>query len=651
MNLKSKPVLFVLMMFQLNTLKAQQPISIVSTDMPVVGNNIVTLKDTSPIGITPGVKGANIMWDFSSLTPDVRDTAKCMQPSATPYGSTFNSNSNLAITSNDTNYLFFNNSTQAFKITGGAIWIDTIQSTVATTFNPAADLYRFPTEYNGNFTGTYAFTQQISLNGTPIRVEYTSNYADTIDAWGIVQTPLGYYESLRQKRMERTRTIISAQIFPLVWTQVSDTRDTTTDYNWLAKETKLAVVDFEYDSNKVLSGVTYSNLAPKPIARFTYTNNGPTYQFTNTTYNTNGTTYSWNFGDGSATTSQTNPSHTYAQGGQYQVCLTATNSVGSSTYCETITVAAVCPTITANAASTNAACNTSDGTASVNPSGGATPYSYSWSNNATSASISNLAAGSYSVTITDNNGCSITATVNVSNAGAPTITVNNVDDVLCNGDNDGAISISVSGGATPYDYEWSNASTTDDITNLLAGTYTVSVTDDNNCLAVQTVTVSEPTLLQVSADNITNTTGGNSNGAIAITATGGTPSYSYDWSNGSTLEDISGLSCGNYGVTVRDDNGCTAIGTYFVDCSVSVIDMVENHFSIMPNPTTGKVFIEAATSNAYQIEVMNSMGVILHSENVFGNSTIDLTEQSKGIYFISITNANSDKIMKRIALQ
>jgi hypothetical protein len=168
---------------------------------------------------------------------------------------------------------------------------------------------------------------------------------------------------------------------------------------------------------------------------------------------------------------------------------------------------------------------------------------------------------------------------------------------------------------------------------------------------VQTVTVSEPSLLVVSADNITNTTGGNANGAIAITAAGGTPSYEYLWSTGATSEDLTGLSCGNYSVTVIDDNGCTATDTYLVDCSVSVIDMVENHFSIMPNPTTGKVFIEAAANNTYQVQVMNSMGAVLHSENVFGNSTIDLTEQAKGIYFISITNANNDKIMKRIALQ
>ena len=648
MNFKSNLVLFVLMMFQLSTLKAQQPISIISTHMPIAGNNIVSAIDTIPSGINPGANGVNQLWDFSNLAPNLLDTANWMLPSATAYNSTFGSNSNLAVTNNDTNYIFFSNTNASFRVTGAALWIDTLQSTVATTFTGTNNLYVFPTNYNGNFSNSYGFAQNVTIGTTPINITFNATYFDTIDSWGIVRTPYGYYEALRQKRVERSQTVVRA--FSVI--TVSDTRDTTIDFNFLAKESKGALVDFQYDSTGAINRISYSTQLPRPIARFTNTNNGATYQFTNTTYNTSGTTYSWNYGDGSATTSQTNPSHTYAQGGQYPVCLTATNSVGSSAaYCVTITVAAVCPTITANATSTNAACNSSDGTASVVPTGGASSYTYLWNNNATSANIINLAAGSYTVTITDNNGCSITATANVSNAGAPTITVDNVDDVLCNGINNGAISISVSGGATPYGFEWSNAATTEDVSNLLAGGYTVSVTDDNNCLAVQTVTVNEPALLQVAADNITNTTGGNTNGAIAITATGGTLSYEYLWSDASTLQNISGLPCGNYSVVVRDANGCTSTGTYFVDCSVSVMNIAENYFSIMPNPTTGKVFIEAATGNAYQVQVKNSMGAILHSESVFGNSTIDLTTQAKGIYFISISDADNNKIMKRIALQ
>jgi hypothetical protein len=325
--------------------------------------------------------------------------------------------------------------------------------------------------------------------------------------------------------------------------------------------------------------------------------------------------------------------------------------VGSNTYCITVNVTVACPTIVANASSNDATCNSSDGSASVAPTGGATPYTYLWSNNATSASISNLTAGSYTVTITDNNSCTVSASVNVSNAGAPTITVDNVDDVLCNSGNDGAVSVSVSGGATPYSFEWNNNATTDDISNLSAGSYTLSVTDGNNCVAVQTVVVNEPTLLVVSADNITNTTGGNNNGAIAITATGGTPAYLYVWSTGATSEDIANLSCGNYNVTVTDANNCTATGSYYVDCSVSVSENIkEEVVQIFPNPGNGKFFIKTTTAiNA--VKVYNSVGALVYAEDTNGSiSEIDLTAQPKGIYFVAI-ESNGGKTVKRISIQ
>lgn len=644
--LKDLFVIALLSLFVLNA-TAQQPISIVSTDMPVAGNNLVSAIDTVPSGIIPGPKGTNQFWDFSSLTPNILDTANWMLPSSTPYNSTFGSNSNLAVTNNDTNYLFFNNTTASFRVTGAALWIDTLQSTVATTFTGTNNSFVFPTNYNGTHSNSYGFVQNVSIGGTPINITFNATYFDTIDAWGIVRTPLGYYEALRQKRVERNNTVVKA--FSVI--TVSDTRDTTTDYNFIAKESKGVLVDFQYDSTGALTRISYSTLLPKPIARFTVSNNGANYQFTNTTYNTNGTIYSWDFGDGSPTTGQTNPNHTYTQNGTYDVCLTATNSVGSSTYCVTVNVTGVCPTIVANASSSNATCNASDGTASVAPTGGATPYSYLWSNNATSASISNLAAGSYSVTITDNNNCTVVASVNVNNAGAPSITVDNVEDVLCNGESNGSISISVSGGVTPYSYEWSNAETTEDISDLSAGSYTVSVTDDNNCLAVQTVIVNQPNLLEVAADNITNTSGGNNNGAIAISVIGGTPAYLYTWSTGATSEDITDLSCGNYSITVTDANNCEATGTYFVDCSVSVIDNFANDVvQIFPNPSNGKIHIKT-TNVVNAVKVYNSIGVLVYAENADSNfSEIDLTNQPKGIYFITVEN-NDTKMVKRISLQ
>lgn len=460
---------------------AQQPISITNADMPTVGNSFVNITDNFPQGISEGQKGANRFWNFSTLVQDKKDTAVCVAPNTTPYNN-FNNSANLAITNNDTNYLYFNSSANSFKTAGSALYFDTIGAMVITTFNPAFDLYKFPTNYENKFAGSYAFTQDINLNGTDIRIEFTSNYVDTIDAWGIVQTPLGYYEALRQKRVDRTRTVIKA-LPPLWLLTVSDTRDTTFDYNWLSKESKLALIDFAYDSNNVISGVTYSTRAPKPIARFTYSNTGNNFQFNNATYNTNGTTYSWNFGDGSNTVTTTSPQHTFSQAGTFNVCLTATNSIGSSTYCENVTISQSCLNSTLSVAIDsvldNACAGALSGWVYITASGGATPYTYNWSNNSTDEDIIYLPGDTYSVTVTDNDGCVASQSAIVTEPSALQINIDNVTP----GATVGSISISVTGGTLPYDYLWSPGNeSTEDVSNLPCNEeYTIVVTDANFC--------------------------------------------------------------------------------------------------------------------------------------------------------------------------
>jgi PKD repeat protein len=620
--------------FSLSIVFAQQPISIVSTDMPVAGNVFYNDIDTIPSGLNPGPKGPNQMWNFSSLYADLKDTVKWMLPASTPYGSTFNSNSNLAATNNDTNYIFFNNSTNVFKITGVALWLDTIQSVVVTTFTGSNDLYKFPTTYNGNFSGTYGFTQNITLNGNQIRIEFTSNYTDTIDAWGIVQTPYGYYEALRQKRVERTRTVIKA--LPPLWVTVSDTRDTTTDYNFLCKETKQQLIDFNFDTLGNVSRIIYSTILPKPIARFTYSGSGGNYSFTNTTYNTSGTTYSWNFGDGTPASNAVNPTHTYTANGQYNVCLTATNSQGSSTFCQTITVSGVCPAISANLNFNNATCGAADGSASVAPQGGTPPYSYQWSNNQTTATINNLAAGSYTVTITDANNCTATATANISNTGAPSVSytaTNALCYALCNG----SIDLTITGGIAPYSVNWSSGPTTQDITNLCAGNYSVTVTDNANCQAIVSVSITEPNELFLTAA-ITDASSSSANdGSIDLSVTGGIPQYNFYWSNGQATEDISDLACGYYSVTVADNNGCTVSEDYLVDCSVENADMKYHPFiHIYPNPTSGKIFAAYNESVVVKADVYNTLGENIQSHTLTLPGWIDLSVLPKGIYIVKI---------------
>jgi len=622
---------------------AQQPITIDSTHMPVAGNNIVSAIDTIPSGLSQGPKGANLLWDYSTLTANVLDTGKWMLPSASGYGSTFNSSSNLAVTNNDTNFIFFKNSSSALKTTGAALWIDTLGSTVATPFTGTNNLYVFPTTYNSKHTNSYGFVQNVNIGGTPISVTFDATYFDTIDAWGIARTPYGYYEVLRQKRVENSHTVVKA--FSVI--TVSDVTDITTDYNFLSKESKQALIDFQYDSNGVVTRIGYSTILPKPIARYTYANVGGDYSFTNTTYNTNGTTYVWDFGDGSPTSNDANPNHTYSANGSYNVCVTATNAQGSSTFCQTVNVTGACPTINPNITTTPSACGGATGSATAAPTGGVATYSYAWSNGGTAASISNVAAGAYTVTITDANTCTVLGNATVTNPNAPTVTEAHVD-ASCFDVCDGIVNASVSGGTPAYSYLWSTGETTEDIGNLCAGTYTLTVTDAASCAGVVSATISQPDSITISGVVTDESSTGAADGAVDITVTGGTAPYSFAWNEGSTTEDIQGLSCGPYAVQVTDDNGCVKAAAYDVDCPVSVAGISDVlTVNIYPNPTSGKIFIEHSGTVVLKTELINALGEIIFADNLPVSSWIDLSAQAKGIYFIRMNDGKQSSV-KRI---
>ncbi|HEY0066676.1 MAG TPA: T9SS type A sorting domain-containing protein [Flavisolibacter sp.] len=210
-------------------------------------------------------------------------------------------------------------------------------------------------------------------------------------------------------------------------------------------------------------------------------------------------------------------------------------------------------TITGNV--TNASCT--GGAVDITVSGGVTPYSYSWSNGATTQDLSNVPAGSYTVTVTDGAGTTKQATFTVGNNGCvqPIAITGNVTNAGCTG---GAVDITVSGGVTPYTYSWSNGATTQDLSNVPAGNYTVTVTDAAGTTKQASFTVGNNgcnTPITITG-NVTNASC-NSGGSIDISVSGGTPPYTYSWSNGATTQDLSNVPAGSYTVTVRDATGAT----------------------------------------------------------------------------------------------
>src|SRR5208282_1033567 len=182
----------------------------------------------------------------------------------------------------------------------------------------------------------------------------------------------------------------------------------------------------------------------------------------------------------------------------------------------------------ASATPTDATCGNDNGSVNLTVTGGTVPFSYLWNNAAATQDISTLPAASYTVTVTDANGCTAAATAIVGQHNSPAATATPAD-ATCGNDN-GSVNLIVTGGTVPFSYLWNNAAATQDLSNLPAASYTVTVTDANGCTATATTIVGQHNSPAASATP-TDATCGNDNGSVNLTVTGGTAPFIYLWNN------------------------------------------------------------------------------------------------------------------------
>jgi Secretion system C-terminal sorting domain/SprB repeat/Ig-like domain CHU_C associated/Right handed beta helix region/Periplasmic copper-binding protein (NosD) len=213
------------------------------------------------------------------------------------------------------------------------------------------------------------------------------------------------------------------------------------------------------------------------------------------------------------------------------------------------------PTITITSKSDVTCYGLNNGAINVDITGGVTPYDISWSNGETTASISELVAGPYVLTVEDADGCKSIQTINILEPDPLFITLD-LFDANC-GQNNGKASAIVSGGIKPYTYIWQNgASYTDEYNNLGLGVYHIEVIDSNSCNAIKSFAISEIGSPTIAMDSLFEGTCGNKDGAIYISVYGTFLDYAYLWSNDSTTQDIVGIDPGEYSVTVTDSANC-----------------------------------------------------------------------------------------------
>jgi hypothetical protein len=288
--------------------------------------------------------------------------------------------------------------------------------------------------------------------------------------------------------------------------------------------------------------------------------------------------------------------------------------------------------LTINVTGTNVNCyNGNDGSASVEVTSGTAPFTYAWSNSGSLATISDLPAGTYTVIVTDANNISASGSYTVASPATPVSINVSATPVSCFNGNNGTASVTANGGTGSYTYLWSTSGTLNVISNLTAGTYTVTVTDANGCTTAGNTEVIQPTQLVAAATGTNVSCNGSSDGSATASATGGFEPYSYLWSNNVTTASNTNLSIGTYTVTITDANGCINTASYTVT---------------QPSPLTGTITKNDVTcfgtSNG-SISVIGKGGTpsYLYSLNngdyTNTNSWINLIP---GSYSVSVKDAN-----------
>ncbi|MCW5521206.1 cadherin-like domain-containing protein, partial [Aureitalea sp. L0-47] len=272
-------------------------------------------------------------------------------------------------------------------------------------------------------------------------------------------------------------------------------------------------------------------------------------------------TFTWNTVPPQVDAGVTSSTISNQTAGVYTVSVTIDGTV-CDPVSQSVTINEPATAVNVTATSTNeSGPGSGDGTATANPSGGTPPYTYSWSpGGQTTQTITGLTAGTYTVTVTDDNGCTATTSTTVESTPCDLSANASSTPVSCNGGNDGSATVGVSGGVGPFTYSWSpGGQTTQTISGLTAGAYTVTVTDTTTlCTETSTTTVNEPSAIS-SGIAVTNVSCfGDASGSLDLTVNGGTQPYTFLWSpGGETTEDLTNLVAGTYSVLITDANGCT----------------------------------------------------------------------------------------------
>lgn len=364
---------------------------------------------------------------------------------------------------------------------------------------------------------------------------------------------------------------------------------------------------------------------------------------------TNVSCYGANDGAVDITVSGSNPTYTYAWGtnasGYNSVTTEDLSNAAPDTYFVEITDSKNCvdsiinlvitepDSIELTAVVDSVQCNGGNtGSIDLTVTGGTPTYQYAWSNTFNGEDPGGLAQGFYTVTVTDANSCTDTLTAEIAEASGITVTFDTTG-VTCFGGDDGAIDITVSGGTTPYLFDWSNAETSEDVTDLTEGTYTVTITDDAGCQFIQRfIPIDQPdslyTSIELQDDSISCDATNLLTGLVTQTSGGGVLPYTYLWNTGETTQNSTDFTADSFYVTLTDANGCT----------------VTSNAEVNPyEPYTASIEVDSAscygdTDGEALVSLVGGTGPFVYSWSGLSDQGPRVLNLSPGDYFVDIAD-------------
>ena len=341
--------------------------------------------------------------------------------------------------------------------------------------------------------------------------------------------------------------------------------------------------------------------------------------------------YQWNFGEPSSGTNNIstipNPNHVYSAPGSYVVTLTTSGGPCNPAATMSKTILVMSSSITSQ---TNLNCfGATNGSATVTTVNGITPLTYSWSpSGGTAQTGTNLSSGSYTVFVSDAKGCKQNTIVTITQPLQITINVQQIPSA-CGSNNGVAIAVA-SNGIGSFNYLWSNNATGTTASNLSAAIYTVTVTDANSCTQTTIATISTAGGgIAVAAIQSGVTCNGGNDGIVSATMNGGTPMYTYSWSNGTSSQTATNLTQGSYTITIKDANGCASTSTVTVTEPLTIIA------SVLTLPSTCN-----ASDGTALVTANGGTGLLTYywSNNATGQTNSNIPA---GVYSVTVKDANS----------